>query len=81
MCALYRAEDSQYTTRSEPVYDVPTLQRQELEQKEDYVNLPQQQRDVELSSIRKKHIKSDADTADLKLEGNPSYLTTHYNNL
>ena len=76
----FRAEDSQYTTRSEPVYEIPT-QEQEDDQKEDYVNLPQHHKAVELPTIRKKHIRSDANMADIKLEGNPSYHTTHYNNL
>ena len=80
MYVPFRAKDSQYTTRTEPVYEVPTLERQE-EQKEDYVNLPQRRKEVELPTIQKKHVKSDANMAEVKLEGNPSYCTTHYNNL
>ena len=76
-CVPFRAQDSQYTTKSEPVYEIPTEEGED-DQKEDYVNLPQE---VELSTIRKKHIKSNATVANVKLDGNPSYHTTHYNNL
>ena len=74
-----RAE-RQCTIRNEPLYDIPTLERQGVQKQESphYVNFPRHQKEVKMSAAQKRHAKPVASANDIKLESNPSYQTTTY---
>ena len=77
-----RAERQQ-SVKNDPVYEIPTLERQAAQKQElsGYVNLPQRQKGVKMSFAQKRHAKSNDGAGDIKLEDNPSYRTASYGNL
>ena len=80
VCSCVRVENRLHTTKNEPLYDIPTLERQ-TEQKQgscQYVNMPQRQKEKKLPPMHKRHAKPDA---QIQLEQNPSYHTTQYSNI
>ena len=70
-----RAE-RQCTVRNEPLYDLPTLEQQNVhkEESQHYVNLPRHQKEVKMSAMQKRHVKPVA--SGIKLENNPAYGIT-----
>ena len=69
--------ERQRAVKNDPVYEIPTLERQSAQKQESphYVNLPQRQ------VTQKRRVKPDDGTSDIKLEDNPSYRTASYGNL
>ena len=72
--------------KNDPVYEIPTLERQAATKEESshYVNLPQRQKEAKVPITPKRRVKSDRDDgiSDIKLEDNPSYSTgNNYSNL
>ena len=82
MYLCIRAERQQMH-KNDPVYEIPTLERQAATKEESshYVNLPQRQKEAKMPITPKRRVKQNDGASDIKLEENPSYSTGNYSNL